>query len=387
MATAPRKKSSFRSIIEQAANPASLDSTMSGDSLPPAPDQRQSAAPAHAPSFNAAVNVTHPENDAPTRSPIANHAQPAPDASAAVAPQSGAPDPLHMGNALAAAAAANPDDAYAQDLAASHARLTDILGSVPDVDYEGIYRNLIASAQARPIVQAPGKAQSFFAALGSPSDAPGLLAQSRSQEQQDRAQKLQDIFALKERALRGGIEQALAKNDFRKALALSEVAHEHAIEQAKISDARWFGHRSEIEANQREMFALASGETRARTEAQIKQSNMHLDQQQAASFAEAVTRATDAEAAKLDNDPMRMGRPVSPEEREAIRIQQFNLLARTLSQAGQLKPGNSAPDSSATEPAPDAIVDITDGTNVKHGPWSSVKAFLASPAGKGWRRQ
>jgi hypothetical protein len=367
MATPQKKqKKSFREVMTNVTSPACLADTLHvGELAVPAPD-----APKVSRGPGGSVVVNHPENSVAVHPSISRNVQPMAAAvpSQAVAPTPDAQAPLHMGNDLAAAAQANPDDPDAAALLASHQRLSEILNSVPTVDYEGAYRKLIADAQAQPVTQAPGRVQSFFAALGSPESSPGLLAQSREAERVDRAQKLRNVMELKSLALEGEIKQQIAKGDFKKALALSEIAHTHAIEQSKLSDERWYQHNATTSGQQDVRAGVANQNILDRMhQTQVWQDNRLSQEDQmrgAMSTVEAVNRWANS-FAELH------GRMPNPEERAA----QVDLIASQLRSAAlALKhPVTPAParDSSVVKPTPAAGA----GPRPQVMPGEGVEAF------------
>lgn len=146
------------------------------------------------------------------------------------------------------------------DIDATYKRLNEIMNSVPNIDYAGHYQSLLKQAQGQQTPQAPGKVQSFFAALGSPGQAPGMLAQAHSQAQQALDEKNQRVMSLKEAILHGDIQQQIAKGDFKKALAQSaelEKLHAHQAERARAQAFQTFiAQQDVLQGNKKELESM-----------------------------------------------------------------------------------------------------------------------------------
>jgi hypothetical protein len=159
------------------------------------------------------------------------------------------------------------------DIDATYKRLNEIMNSVPNVDYAGHYQSLLQQAQKQPTVQAPGKAQSFFAALGSPGSAPGLLAQAHAEANQALDEKNQRVMSLKEAILHGDIQQQIAKGDFKKALAQSaelEKLHLHQTERARAQAFQTFKDQQDVlQGNRKELEGIKMDAAMARAKAAI----------------------------------------------------------------------------------------------------------------------
>jgi hypothetical protein len=160
------------------------------------------------------------------------------------------------------------------DINATYARINQLMLAQPDVDYEGKYRQILAQAQKQPVPQAPGRAQSFFAALGSPDQAPGLLAQAHSEQQRASDEKFQKIMSLKEAILHGDIQQQIAKGDFKKAMVQSselEKLHAHQERQARQDALTTFGKQQDIlQGNRLELAHIHEDAATARAEKLIQ---------------------------------------------------------------------------------------------------------------------
>lgn len=189
---AQKKNKNFRTVVENATDVtgAGLQGTMSGDAVSPATPQE------------ANQNVT-PDVDL--------------DAAAAEPAVEGAFDP----------------DAEAHgSIEETYKRLNDMLSTTPGVNYADKYNELLQQAQGQQVPQAPGRMQSFFAALGSPANAPGMLADARAQERKAEDDKYNRIASLKEAIIQGEIQQLMAQGNFKKALAQSEQLEKlHATQE------------------------------------------------------------------------------------------------------------------------------------------------------------
>lgn len=178
---AQKKNKSFRSVVENATDVtgAGLKGTMSGDVVAPATPQE------------ATQNVT-PEIDL--------------DAIA------GEPE----------AGTLNPDAEAHGTIEETYKRLNEMLSADSGVNYADKYNELLQQAQGQQVPQAPGRMQSFFAALGSPANAPGMLADAQARERKAEDDKYNRIVSLKEAIIQGEIQQLMAQGNFKKALAQSE---------------------------------------------------------------------------------------------------------------------------------------------------------------------
>jgi hypothetical protein len=158
-------------------------------------------------------------------------------------------------------------------ISAAHKRLSEILNSVPDIDYEGKYHAAVQAAQQQPTPQAPGKLQSFAAALGSPQNAPGMLSQATQMQHAAQDQKFQRIQSLKEAIIHGDIQQAMAKGDFKRALAQSEELeklHAHQERLAREQNFTMFKNQQDVlQGNRVELDNLRNDAAMARAKAII----------------------------------------------------------------------------------------------------------------------
>jgi hypothetical protein len=211
----PRKN--FKSVSDAANNPTSLASSTTGIDI-------------NAPAVEGNGAIPNPTGQAVVP------ATPAPPMAQAPAGASqDASGNITMAPVEASAAAPAGAQTIAQgdaDIDATHARLLQIMNSVPGIDYEGKYKQLLNQTQNAPIPQAPGKMQSFFAALGSPSEAPNALMQAHGEAARAAADKMDRVLSLKEAILHGDIQQQIAKGDMKKALAQSaelEKLHAHQL--------------------------------------------------------------------------------------------------------------------------------------------------------------
>jgi len=159
------------------------------------------------------------------------------------------------------------------DIDATYKRLNEIMNSVPNVDYAGHYQSLLQQAQAQKTPQAPGKVQSFFAALGSPGQAPDLLAQAHAEAQKTLDEKQQRVMSLKEAIIHGDIQQQIAKGDFKKALAQSaelEKLHQHQAERARAQAFQTFKDQQDVlQGNKKELEGIKNDAAMARAKAAI----------------------------------------------------------------------------------------------------------------------
>jgi hypothetical protein len=251
--------------------------------------------------------------------------------------------------------ASNLNTAGDADIDATYKRLNEIMHSVPDVDYEGKYHSLLQQAQNQPTPQAPGKAQSFFAALGSPSAAPDLLAQSHAQAQKALDEKQQRVMSLKEAILHGDIQQQIAKGDFKKALAQSaelEKLHLHQSERARAQAFQTFKDQQDVlQGNRKELEGIKMDAAMARAKAAIdgRKDLAGKDQKEKLQMAHEI--AMGASALEVN-----MGYTFT----DAVNMATQSVIsAHTTANNAVGGGGNSTP------PAPGAAVKMTDGKEVR----------------------
>ncbi len=157
---------------------------------------------------------------------------------------------------------------------ATHARLNEILNSVPGIDYAGKYKELLGQAESTPTPQAPGRMQAFFAALGNPEQAPNMLMQAHSEAQRAHDAKLERIMSLKEAIIQGDIQQLLAKGNTKKALAQSaELEKLHAVQERLAREAaykNWSAQQDKLQGNKRELAQLHEDAANSRADKLIQ---------------------------------------------------------------------------------------------------------------------
>lgn len=117
----------------------------------------------------------------------------------------------------------DPDSALNEKIAAIRQKLNEKLAAIPDIDYEGKYRELLSKTQNRPVTpQGPNGLAAAAFALGSPKEAPQIMAERLQSHQSDVAAKQHEMLQLKEAMLHGDIQQQIQKGDFKRALAQQE---------------------------------------------------------------------------------------------------------------------------------------------------------------------
>lgn len=139
----------------------------------------------------------------------------------------------------------NPNDPqmgqFDQNIDAAYEKLNSILTSMPGVDYESKFGDILNEIQNRPTSENPlstpgGVASSFAFALGSPDKAPALIHEKIQRSEMENDQKKNDLLNLKEKILQGTIQEEVAKGNFKAALKQTEALDQ--IQRAKEDKKR-----------------------------------------------------------------------------------------------------------------------------------------------------
>ena len=110
-----------------------------------------------------------------------------------------------------------------QEISGAYAKLREMIGAMPNLNFEQMYAPLIQQAQQRPVSQMPSAGKTFAAAVGAPETTRSFVQDRMRQIEREKEAKTSDVSELQKQALQGHIQQLMGEGNFKKALAQSEV--------------------------------------------------------------------------------------------------------------------------------------------------------------------